>query len=169
MPRRRHSDILAQETAAFLARYTRANRRTSPAARRRAIVKRRLKKELKGIARDPLFFEHAHFGQVWKEHRAWTIERNAFDIDSFARQYEKTVKRLLTRELLSMHGEGASIKVLPVINFVLGDTHDAHSREDYADMISKGYAQPTWRRQSVLPQRVQYLGVDSFNLRYEEH
>jgi hypothetical protein len=61
-----------------------------------------------------VFFEQAHFGNVWKQHRAWTLEKNAFDYELFAQQYERIVRKLLARELTSMNGDGASMKVLPV-------------------------------------------------------
>ena len=169
MPRRRQSDILQQETDAFLTRFGGVTRRINPYDRRRVIRKRRLKKELKGIVKNPLFFEEAQFAQVWREHRAWTLESNAFDYDTFAQQYVKTTKRLLTRELKSMNGDGASIKVLPVINFVVGSSEEADTPEAYAEIMRQGYAQPTWRRNSVLPNQNQYLGTDRFNLIYEEH
>ena len=169
MPRRRQSDMLQQETDAFLTRFGGVTRRINPDERRRVIRKRRMKKELKSIVKNPLFFEVSQFAQVWKEHRAWTLESNAFDYDMFAQQYVKTTKRLLTHELKSMNGEGASIKILPVINFVVGTSEEAESPEQYAEIMRQGYPQPTWRRNSVLPNQKQYLGVDRFNSIYEEH
>ena len=139
MPRRTQRDILVEDSEAFLARFSGGNRRASPEERRRAIRKRRLKKELKGIARNPVFFEQAHFGNVWKQQRAWTLEKNAFDYELFAQQYERIVKKLLARELTSMNGDGASMKVLPVISFVIGGAGEADTREEYAEILSKGY------------------------------
>ena len=80
-----------------------------------------------------VFFEQAHFGNVWKEQRAWTLEKNAFDHEMFAQQYERTVKQLLRCELRSMNGDGASMKVVTVISFVIGDAGEASTREDYAE------------------------------------
>ena len=134
MPRRTQRDILVQDTNTFLTRFTGTNRRANPEERRRAIRKRRLKKELKAIARNPVFFEEARFGNVWKEHRAWTLERNAFDYESFAQQYERVVKRLLTRALSSMNGDGASMKVVPVISFVVGDAGEADEQSECGDL-----------------------------------
>ena len=169
MPRRTQRDILVEDSEAFLARFSGGNRRASPEERRRAIRKRRLKKELKGIARNPVFFEQAHFGNVWKQQRAWTLEKNAFDYELFAQQYERIVKKLLARELTSMNGDGASMKVLPVISFVIGGAGEADTREEYAEILSKGYPQPTWRSMSVHPEQPQYLGLNAGALTYEQH
>ena len=49
MPRRSQHEILVHDSDAFLRRFTGANRRVNPESRRRAIRKRRLKKELKRI------------------------------------------------------------------------------------------------------------------------
>ena len=169
MPRRTQHDLLVEDSKAFLSRSVGTNRRTNPNERRRAIRKHRFKKELSRIARTPVFFEEDRFGHVWKQHRAWTIEKNAFDYDSFAQHYEKVVKKLLTRELKSMNGDGASMKVMPVISYVIGATRTAESREQYAALLSEGYAQPTWRTNSVHPERPQYLGVNTGELIYQEH
>ena len=41
------------------------------------------------------------------------------------------------------------MKVLPVISFVIGGADEADTREEYAEILSKGYPQPTWRSMSV--------------------
>ena len=43
------------------------------------------------------------------------------------------MKQLLRCELRSMNGDGASMKVVPVISFVVGDAGEASTREDYAE------------------------------------
>ena len=97
------------------------------------------------------------------------MEKNALDYDLFAQQYERAVSRMLTCELRAMNGEGASMKVLPVISFVIGDTFVKKTGEDYAKFLSEGYARPTWRAWSVLPDQPQYLGVMHRALTFEEH
>ena len=57
--------------------------RTDPEERRRAIRKRRLKIAERNCE-NLVFFEQAHFGNVWKEQRAWTLGENAFDHEMFA-------------------------------------------------------------------------------------
>ena len=61
------------------------------------------------------------------------MEKTAFDYETFAQQYERTVKQLLRCELRSMNGDGASMKVVTVISFVIGDAGEASTREDYAE------------------------------------
>ena len=61
------------------------------------------------------------------------IGEAAFDYETFAQQYERTVKQLLRCELRSMNGDGASMKVVPVISFVVGDSGEASTREDDAE------------------------------------